>query len=303
MTFKRYAMDWIESYSGRSNDGVSAATLSSYADVINRIAIPFFGNAKLDQISPRLIKEYVAHLGSRGLAPATVRRYFAPVRIVFASAYEEDLLPRNPCAGLLAVIPGSSQSSRARPKRLTAEQTVQLIDAMPSEHEDLVYLLASTGVRISEALGVKWRNLITDGGGRPMLQIERAKTRAGVRRVPVTPAMSRRLLLRRAITDFADQSDPVFPNAVGQHIDPRNFRRRIFIPAAIEAGVPWARPHALRHGLASMMAREGHSPGRIAAQLGHADGGVLALKTYIESEAIESTEFVDIALSGSDKQQ
>jgi hypothetical protein len=45
--------------------------------------------------------------------------------------------------------------------------------------------------------------------------------------------------------------------------------------------VSWATPHMLRHGLASLMAEQGYSAAQIAAQLGHAGGGVLALRTYV----------------------
>jgi hypothetical protein len=61
-------------------------------------------------------------------------------------------------------------------------------------------------------------------------------------------------------------------------------------PACGEAAV------AVRAGL--LMAERGYSPAQIAAHLGHADGGVLALRTYIRTQPIDSPEFVDEALSG-----
>jgi hypothetical protein len=54
----------------------------------------------------------------------------------------------------------------------------------------------------------------------------------------------------------------------------------------------------LRHGMASLMAERGESPAQIAAHLGHADGGVLALRTYVHPDAIDSLDFVDEALGG-----
>jgi hypothetical protein len=47
------------------------------------------------------------------------------------------------------------------------------------------------------------------------------------------------------------------------------------------------------------MAEEGYHASQIAAQLGHADGGVLALRTYIHAEPLDAADFVDEAL-GSD---
>lgn len=80
-------------------------------------------------------------------------------------------------------------------------------------------------------------------------------------------------------------------------MDAPNYRTNVFRPAAKCAGVPWATPHALRHGLTSLLAEQGFSPAQIAAQLGHADGGVLALRTYSHSDPLESSNFIDDALA------
>jgi len=57
------------------------------------------------------------------------------------------------------------------------------------------------------------------------------------------------------------------------------------------------RPTSTRRATASLMASQGYSAAQIAAHLGHADGGVLALKTYIHPNRLESAEFVDTPLS------
>ena len=49
--------------------------------------------------------------------------------------------------------------------------------------------------------------------------------------------------------------------------------------------------------MASLMANQGYSAAQIAAQLGHADGGVLALRTYIHANRLESTAFADEAFA------
>jgi hypothetical protein len=41
------------------------------------------------------------------------------------------------------------------------------------------------------------------------------------------------------------------------------------------------------------MAENGLTPAQIAAQLGHADGGVLALRTYIHAEITDAPDFID----------
>jgi integrase len=291
-TFRAYAAEWLDSYSGRTAKGLSASTRASYRDAIERAAIPFFGTVHLDRIDPPLLRRYVAHLASQGHAPATVRRYYAPVRALLATAYEDGLLKANPAAGVRVVV----KDRRTRtPRWLTPAQTRELLAAFPAEHADLALFLATTGCRISEALSVRWRDFGPDEHGRIVVRVTTSKTDAGIRSVPLSPAMIRTLTRRRSETRYAADSDPVFPSARGTAIDARNWRRRVFKPAAESAGVPWATPHKLRHGLASLLAREHHSASDIAAHLGHADGGVLALRTYIHSQGLSSADFIDEA--------
>jgi integrase len=102
---------------------------------------------------------------------------------------------------------------------------------------------------------------------------------------------------RRAEARYGADADPIFPTRNGTAIDSHNWRGKVFNPAAERAGVPWATPHKLRHGLASLMANRGYSAAQIAAHLGHADGGVLALRTYIHADRLDSADFIDDAFS------
>ncbi len=293
--FKRYAARWLETYRGRTGRGLSETTRETYADALTRVAVPYFGTARMDEIDPPMVRDYIAHLARKGLSPATVRRYLAPLRALLATAYEDGVIRTNPAAGVRVVV-ADHRSSRRR--RLTLEQTRALLAEMPSDHADLAYFLAATGVRISEALAARWGDLEQDSTGRPVLAVPKSKTPSGERILPLSPQTVRRLLRRRADSTFASDSDAIFPSDAGTPIEPHNYRRRVFRPAARRAGVPWATPHALRHGLASLMVERGYSPAQIAAHLGHADGGVLALRTYVHADPIDVADFIDDALTG-----
>jgi integrase len=291
-TFRTYAAEWIDAYTGRTSKGVSDSTRASYRDALERCAMPYFGTVKLDRIDPPMVKAYIAHLADRGLSPASVRRMYAPVRALLATAHEDGLISTNPAAGVRVVVKDTRPKT---PKWLAPEQTKALLAEIPAEHADLVFVLAATGLRISEALNLRWEDL-TQVDGRPHLTVTKSKTSAGERTIPLSPGTVRRLTARRSTARFATDSDLVFPSVTGTAIDPRNWRRRVFAPAAERAGVPWATPHKLRHGMASLMAAQGLSAAHIAAQLGHADGGQLALRTYIHP-TLAPVDFMDEALA------
>jgi integrase len=289
--FNAYADEWIITYTGRTARGLSDTTRAAYKDALERFAKPFFVARPLDQIGPKLIREYIAHIEAQNVAPNSVRKYFAPVRALLATAAEDELILRNPASDMRI----TTADARPRmPKWMTAGQTKALLGEIPETHADLVYMLASTGLRITEALSLRWSDL-TLIDGRPMLTVTRSKTAAGERTIPLTPEATRRLTARRAKAVYDRDDDLLYPARNGAVIDPRNFRRNVFRPAAQAAGVPWATPHKLRHGMASLMAAQGLGAPEIAAYLGHADGGVLALRTYIHGEPV-NVDFIDGAL-------
>ena len=110
---------------------------------------------------------------------------------------------------------------------------------------------------------------------------ECAKTAAGLRTIPLTPEMARRLTKRRTSATYAADADPIFPSSTGTPMSIHNWRKRVFRPACVKAGLVGATPHQLLHALASLMAEQGYSAADIAAQLGHADRGVTALRWYV----------------------
>lgn len=134
------------------------------------------------------MREYIADLAGKGMAPSSVRRHFAPVRALLATAYDDGLLTRNPAAGVRVIV---RDTRPARPKRLTPEQTTALLERMPAKHADMACFLAATGVRISEALGARWGDLGAALHGQPVFRVRRAATKtepvSGATALPRSP--------------------------------------------------------------------------------------------------------------------
>jgi integrase len=286
--FDEYSDDWIENYSGRKGEGANDETRDTYRDSLRNRAKPFFGKVPLERIDGPWLKRYVTWLSAGDkrrklapLAPASVRRHFAVVRALLNSAHDDGHLTHNPVAGFRVVIPGSRPT---KAKRLTPAETVKLLAKIPVEHADVTHLMATGGLRPSEALNPRREDLGHDPDGNPILTIRKSKTVAGESSIILTPDTARMLTRRLNTLQDKRPDAPLFPNAVGGVYDRRNWTRRVFKPAAEAAGVSWASPKALRHGVGSLMAEHGFTAAQIAAQLRHADGGVLALRTYVHPE-------------------
>jgi integrase len=72
----------------------------------------------------------------------------------------------------------------------------------------------------------------------------------------------------------------VFPSATGTPIDSANLYRRVFVPAAKAAGVPWATFHTLRHTCATTLFRHGLNAKQVQGWLGH-HAASFTMDTYV----------------------
>ena len=149
----------------------------------------------------------------------------------------------------------------------------------------LFELLAATGLRISEAIGLRWSDLVLDQPA-AHLQVRRAivkgaivapKSRHGARLIPLTPELAARLRAHRP-PDAVDDAF-VFPGHDGAGSDQGSLRRRVLIPAAERAGLAGVGFHTLRHTCASMLTESGLSPLRLQRWMGHRSPA-FTLETY-----------------------
>jgi integrase len=127
---------------------------------------------------------------------------------------------------------------------LTRQQLGRLLAEIPKSHEPLFMLLASTGLRISEVIALRWCDLDLDTSP-PRLRVRRAivkgtvgapRSRHGARTVPLADDLAMRL--RELRPSSAETEGLVFQGRSGQPLKPDNLRNRILGPAAIRAGVP-----------------------------------------------------------------
>lgn len=294
--FCDYAAQWLDTYRGRTARGLSDTTRAGYRDAIERLAVPFFDRKRLGEIRAPDVRRYIAHLEAQGLAGASVRAYVAPLKALFATAVEDGALRANPTSSVRIVIRDEADDEPVR--AMTREQLAAVLAAIPDEHRPFFELLAQTGVRISEAIGLQLGDVGT-ANGRPVLRVRRQcyrgnvkelKTTTGRRDVPLSPLMARRLWERQA---KGDPDAPMFPTVTGASLDDSNMRK-IVGRAATSAHAPWVTPHTFRHTLASLLFAEGRNAKQVAAWLGHRDPA-FTIRTYIHllDDGLGPADFLD----------
>lgn len=284
-----YAEAWAATYTGRTGRGVRPATLADYRRDLDRWALPFFGTRRLSEIEPQDVKRFAAHLRDAGLSPARVRNVMAPLRAMLATAVEEGLIRHNPAASLRLPTRTSSDGldHDSEPARaLSPEELSGLLGEMPDDWRTFIRFLASTGLRIGEAVALRWGDIDLERGRVRVRRriyrgdIDAPKSAFGRREIPISRSLCEELGARRPKTPFGADADPVRATRVGTPHKPENLFRRVLKPAAEQAGVGWAGFHTLRHTCASMLFRQGASAKQVQVVLGH-HSPAFTLATYV----------------------
>jgi integrase len=169
---------------------------------------------------------------------------------------------------------------------VTPEQTVKILTLLEDPERTLTYLIAVTGLRIGEALGLRWSDV---DYAKQCIQVERSwrasrlghcKTKASRAPVPMAPTLAARMKTWQADTPFASADNWVFASAKKHGKVPRNGSMIVadhLRPAAVSAGVISEGEairfgfHNLRHSLATKLVGDNVDPKTVQTTLRHAN--------------------------------
>ena len=288
-TLGEFLDEWIELQGER----LRPSTRYSYEVVIARIKASL-GHATLQSLSPmQLERFYVSLLSSGGrrggpLAAKTARNTHTVLRKALADAERLELIVRNPAAAARPPV-----ARREDPLTWSSAQLREFLDAAKGDRLHAAWvLLATTGMRRGEVLGLRWRDVDFDGGdlavshtlttagsevhtGPPKTQRGRRQIFLDKETLSVLRARRRQQNEERLAVGEAWQNDLdlVFTDELGAPIHPDDFSRQ-FRNHVRRTGLPTIRLHDLRHSYATLALKAGVHPKVVSERLGHATVGV-----------------------------
>ena len=191
--------------------------------------------------------------------------------------------------GWLAVNPVNllepSEKPRWRPGKvaiLEGDDLARVLD-QTGRYRPLYEVMAYSGLRLGEALGLTWADVDHDGEVlRVHCQLTRyqehgpLKTEASRREVELAPAVLKLFRDLRLATPWKGPDDPVFTNTIGRPLDYRKVGTA-FREAVRRSGVRRdgrLSLHSLRHGYSSLLIASGLDVVFVSRQLGHANPSV-----------------------------
>ena len=293
--------DWLPARRPSLRD----STANSYEQIVRTYVLPHIGGLQLSALDGptlnRLYGQLLAtgriddrrHDAGSGLAPKTVRNLHGVLTKAFRDGVRWGRLVRNPCD---AADPPRGASPEM--KAWSTEELRAFVTSVQSHRWAAIWtLMATTGMRRGEVLGLRWIDIDLDAGTVTIrstrirygnnVSSSTPKTARGNRTIAIGPATtaSLRSWKREQAADRLlcgpawHDSGLVVTLGDGTPPDPNSFTN-LFAKLVRRAGLPRIRHnHDLRHSYATAALADGVPVKVVSQRIGHADVGV-TLKVY-----------------------
>lgn len=277
-------IDWIDSWMEQKRNEVRLNTYESYELYLDAHIIPFFKPLKLKlvAVTPQHVQDYYNTKKKAGLSADTIIKHNVIIRGALQDAMKKNLIPYNPAER--ATLPTKTKFIS---KAYSVAQANELLMAIEDEPmKPAVILGLFYGLRRSEALGLRWRDIDFEKGTiricntvvktKTLIESEQTKSRASNRTLYIIPETKEYLLSIKRIQEknrlmmgsLYHNSDHVCTWEDGRSFDPNYITIR-FGKILKKHGLQHIRYHELRHTAGSLLLDRGLSAKQIQEYLGH----------------------------------
>jgi integrase len=256
-----------------------------YESMINVHLDPAFGAGSLADLTRSSLQGYFANRAG-GVEYPTLLKIRDALSSILRSAVDAEFLEKNPLGGLK--LPRDKRPRRAKPV-LTPRQFYQLLELMPEPYATMVCVCVWAGLRASEVIGLRWRDISPD----VIVISERycrgdwdsPKTEASAAPIAVEPELIARIerlksleisvRAGRAVRKFrlvklSGPDDLVFQSVKdGKPMRDSNVLRRFIKPAARQLGIGFCNWQTLRRSCATWMVQSGGDVKSVQGQMRH----------------------------------
>jgi site-specific recombinase XerD len=278
---------WQVDEFGASLTSLAPSTVEAYRRDVTAFTVwaGRLGIERPSEVDRRVVRRYLAYLGTMQRSSRTVARTLSSLRRWFAWLRRTGAVTADPTAGLVA-----PKGEARLPHVLRADELHQLLDEPPVRataepavvvRDDAVLeLLYGSGLRVSELCGLRpadvdlHRRTVTVWG-------KGAKQRVVPMSEPAVAAVGRWLDGVRDLLAGPEAGGRLFVNRRGRPLTPRDVRRLLDRRSASPT-----HPHALRHTFATHLLDGGADLRVVQELLGHADLTTTQLYTHVSRERL-----------------
>lgn len=292
---------WLEHL--RTGRACSPRTLASYRFDLQALERLLNGRpwAGLDEAG---VRRWVAASAREGRAPRSSARRLSCWRGFYDWLGHQALVTANPVRGVRA-----PRAPRRLPKALTPDMAVRWVgyeagnDALERRDKAIAELLYSSGLRLSELIGLDWRYIESETH-RSVAWLDLAQAEAHVlgkggkrRSVPVgreacaaleawLPVRAAWLGAQRVVGQTAADEHALFLGARGRRIGARAVQKLVKLQAARQGLPVDVHPHVLRHSFASHLLQSSGDLRAVQELLGHASIATTQVYTALDFQRL-----------------
>lgn len=153
MTVRDYLAEWVERH---GNANLRPSTKASYQSNIRNHINPYIGDVYLRQLTPGMLDDMFAKLIDKGLSPSSVKYAHRIMGVALEHARKYHYIESNPARDVITKFGKQGKT----PDPYTVEEMRQLLaHTAGTDWEMLIVLSGLYGLRLSEILGLRWRNV------------------------------------------------------------------------------------------------------------------------------------------------
>lgn len=249
---------------------LASSTRDRYRSVVENYLMPKFGQLCLREMTPLTIQRSFSEMANSKLSHESKDKIRDVLSSILRSAVDYELLVKNPVDGVR--LPPPKHGRRSKPY-VKPEQFAALVEIVSEPYATMIYVAVFTGLRVSELVGLRWRNVHADSitiderycrgdWGAPKSQASNAT-------VPVNQAVIERIQNLKTMTVVVragrgtrtytavksdGPDDLVFQSiAKGVAMRDNNILVRHIKPAAVTLGIGWVNWQVLRRSFATWL--------------------------------------------------
>jgi integrase len=229
------------------------------------------GEVPLRDINRSHVESCLSRLQQAGYAVSTLRSVRATISAVMEAAFGRRYVTNNPAHGIRI----REVDSKREPRYYRAPEIQKLLFRLADPCRTVVLVAVSTGLRIGEILGLRWRridllrNTIEVAETYSSGEFGPPKTRSSHRTIPISRSLAE--VFKRLRPPSCEPEALVFVTSKGTPLNSKNLYNRQLAPTCDELELPRVSWHSFRHSHATLLHDTGESLKTAQSLLGHSD--------------------------------
>ena len=255
---------------------LSPQTIRTYLYCINKFLD--YTKKTIDRISKKDVRLFLEHLSERNLSGNSLNTYHMALRFLFTQVLEKRMW----------IDIKYSKTPKKLPSVLTKEEVRKLVGAISNQkHKLMIEFLYGSGLRVSELLNLRLKDLAPDKGYGFV-----RNGKGGKDRLIVVPKSIKEKIDNLIKTEKLLEEDFLFKSNRNKKYNARSIQKIIRNASEKAKLKNWKEihPHTLRHSFATHLIENGYDVTNVQAMLGHKSPETTLIYTHISSPKLINTE-------------